>query len=258
MAPSSFQHGLLAVYGMLSSASIIFTLSAVYIMLFYAPDCDATPRTPTLLFYSNTVLGSLMSVIVQHFLIYRFWRLSKQSFISILLSLLSIASLIIVILAITPSGPLTSRQTAPNFRVSPVTAFGFIAAVDVLTSVSMLWYLWRLVPGLRSTRGVLQRVAILAIQTGVTTTVITLASLILLLTFPQSFLFNALAMPAGHCYNLTMLFTLLTTHQALRPAANKTPVSSETTGQGSCQPLSQGPQFTSRGANPVNTLIFNW
>jgi glucan phosphoethanolaminetransferase (alkaline phosphatase superfamily) len=71
----------------LSSVSLIVSLSAVYITLVQA-DCDASLKKLTTLFTFDAILVAVTSFIVQQFLIYRFWRLSKQSLLSVFLSLL--------------------------------------------------------------------------------------------------------------------------------------------------------------------------
>ncbi|KAL0565260.1 hypothetical protein V5O48_016766, partial [Marasmius crinis-equi] len=159
--------------------------------------------------------------IVQHFLIFRFWLLSRNKFVTPFLSLASMVAFAgaIVTGVVIAKFPSYDKRTKAD---APVTVWLTASAVsDVLIAVVLIYTLQRMKTSLRRTQTLVKHLTILAIQTGSPGSVGATIGLIVYLNDNENNISVGIAFSLGRIYALTMLHNLNSREQ-IRAASNIT------------------------------------
>ncbi|ESK89119.1 hypothetical protein Moror_5292 [Moniliophthora roreri MCA 2997] len=146
--------------------------------------------------------------IVQHFLIYRFWMLSKNWYISIVLVLTSISAMagsIATAVIIIQHPGYEDRDTV---RIPVTIWLGLSAVTDVSITAILIYTLQRMKTNFRKTKNLIKRLTTLAIQTGSPGSMVATIALIIYLNDTESNISVGVAFSLGRVYALTMLHNL--------------------------------------------------
>ncbi|ESK89909.1 hypothetical protein Moror_797 [Moniliophthora roreri MCA 2997] len=146
--------------------------------------------------------------IVQHFLIYRFWMLSKNSYIAVVLVMTSMAGMagsIATAVIIVQHPGYDDRDTV---RIPVTIWLGLSAITDVSITAILIYTLQRMKTNFRKTRNMIKRLTTLAIQTGTPGSVVATIALIIYLNDTESNISVGVAFSLGRVYALTMLHNL--------------------------------------------------
>ncbi|KAL0580559.1 hypothetical protein V5O48_001469 [Marasmius crinis-equi] len=163
--------------------------------------------------------------IVQHFLIFRFWLLSRNRFITPLLSLASIAAFAgaIVTAVVIVKFPTYDERTKAD---TPVTIWLVASAgSDILIAAILIYTLQRMKTSFRKTQNLVKRLTILAIQTGSPGSVVATVGLIVYLNDNENNISVGIAFSLGRIYALTMLHNLNSREQIRASSSNVTGLS---------------------------------
>ncbi|KAJ6465688.1 hypothetical protein C8R45DRAFT_490540 [Mycena sanguinolenta] len=173
-----FRKGLLLACVVTSSLAIIAEFANVYY--------------PTVTFWGNTaaiqrqywpvpvyvICNSLTGVLVDGFLIHRVYRLSDNIWVALFLGIfvtLALAGSIMVSVIITVANQISSRDRAADAAL--VWTIG-TAGSDIFITLALIWKLCTMRTAFISTDSLIRRLAIGAIQTGSTTSTISVATLV--------------------------------------------------------------------------------
>ncbi|KAL0957988.1 hypothetical protein HGRIS_000164 [Hohenbuehelia grisea] len=156
-------------------------------------------------FFSTSISG----FVVHSWMVWRYFRLSKRIVISIVLA----AVMLLAFLTSVATGILTiTSSQAPDYRsrlrVFVIISLASYTVVDLAIAVALIWELWRVQPVFRSTKYLVRKLTMHAIQTGVATFVVSLATGISYLVNEESNISGAIAFSHGRIYTCTMLFAL--------------------------------------------------
>lgn len=157
----------------------------------------------------NCFSSGISALVVQLFMIYRFWRMSSYHTVSCALVLSAVFAIVgTLATGITTAihAPLKTRRYAKFFAIQSLAAG---AGTDIMITISLIYALYRTKTYFTSTKALLHRIAALAIITGLVTTIIALIALITFLTVSISEITIAFSWLLGRTYTCTMLFTLL-------------------------------------------------
>ncbi|KAF9258640.1 hypothetical protein L218DRAFT_713844 [Marasmius fiardii PR-910] len=160
--------------------------------------------------------------IVQQFLIFRFWLLSRNRIITPFLMLTSIAAFAgaIVTAVVIVKHPTYSERTAAD---TPVTIWLVASAgSDILIAAILIYTLQRIKTPFRKTQTLIKRLTILAIQTGSPGSVVATVGLIVYLNDNENNISVGIAFSLGRIYALTMLHNLNSRAQIRESSANVT------------------------------------
>ncbi|KAK1231982.1 hypothetical protein PQX77_004905 [Marasmius sp. AFHP31] len=160
--------------------------------------------------------------IVQHFLIFRYWLLSRNKFITpflILSSMIAFAGAIVTAVVIVKFPEYENRAKADI----PVTTWLVASAVsDILIAAILIYTLQRLRTALRKTENLVKRLTILAIQTGSPGSLVATIGLIVYLNDNENNISVGIAFSLGRIYALTMLHNLNSRAQIRHSSSNVT------------------------------------
>ncbi|KAJ7153883.1 hypothetical protein C8R43DRAFT_442968 [Mycena crocata] len=180
----------------------------------------ANTYLPTVTYWGNTeaiakvywplplysIMNTLLAFIVESFLIYRFYTLSKKIWATLFLYslvLLAIAGYLIGFIPLVRGSTYADREKA---RIGALINFIALLVCDVLTAAGLIWKLRSMKSSFQDTRTFMNRLIIGAISTGSATS---LCSVILLVTFlhsPQTNLATFFIFLFAPLYALTLLF----------------------------------------------------
>lgn len=188
----------IAVFSWALMSTVVHWGDKAYLILQYWP-------TPTYV-VCTTVVGA----IVQSFLISRYFILSSQRIITIILGVfaltafaggLSVAFILIFFMTYADRDRLT---------VTSILWLGSTSIADILIMVFLVLTLMRAasMAPIRSTRALTSRLIMVAIQSGTVTTVLALLTLSIFLAKPRTNDSAYLSLSIGRVYTLTMLFNL--------------------------------------------------
>jgi len=152
---------------------------------------------------------ALSAAIVQGFLIFRWWSLTKNLLISGLLVFMmtvafggSMASLVILL-------RLSQYQRGEHRAIISATIWlGAGAATDIAVALSLMWQLSKVKTSFKSTRSLLRRLSSSAFQTGLAPSLMAAFTLITFITDTDSNVCAAFGQCLGRVYACTMLFNL--------------------------------------------------
>ncbi|KAJ8091065.1 hypothetical protein PM082_024676 [Marasmius tenuissimus] len=160
--------------------------------------------------------------IVQHFLIFRYWLLSRNKFITpflILSSMIAFTGAIVTAVVIVKFPEYEDRAKADI----PVTTWLVASAVsDILIAAILIYTLQRLKTALRKTENLVKRLTILAIQTGSPGSFVATIGLIVYLNDNENNISVGIAFSLGRIYALTMLHNLNSRAQIRDSSSNVT------------------------------------
>ncbi|KIY64844.1 hypothetical protein CYLTODRAFT_492794 [Cylindrobasidium torrendii FP15055 ss-10] len=156
------------------------------------------------------ILSGLSAFVVQLFLVYRFWSLSKNWLATPFLGLCACSAFAGAI----ANGITVTQHSAYAERganVKTVTIWLVCsAASDILIALALVWKFQSTNTTFSQTKSLIQRLTYTAIQTGSVTTVLATLCLILFLIDPASNITVGFGFCLGRVYTLTMLFNLNT------------------------------------------------
>lgn len=156
-----------------------------------------------------TFSGPFTMTLVNLFLVYRLYNLSKNWFLAIVLGTLQVLAMAV---ALFNAGELTQPEpTTPSdvLNITLVVALGLFVLVDTGIAISLLWCLTKLRTPFKETQAMVKRLMRMIIQSGTATTVISVTILIVFLSFPPfSMASTAISFLLSHFYSLTLFFNL--------------------------------------------------
>ncbi|KAK0501055.1 hypothetical protein EDD18DRAFT_788811 [Armillaria luteobubalina] len=168
------------------------------------------------------ILSGISACNVQLFLSYRFWTLTKNTFITGTLITFSLASL---------GGAIANGITVVyhsdyaqrDFNIKTVTIWLVASAVaDISIACALIIQLRSSKPVFKETKALIRRLTIMAMQTGTVTTTLAIICLILYLVNTESNITVGFGFCLGRVYALTMLFNLNTRLKGRRHADDTT------------------------------------
>ncbi|KAJ7323914.1 hypothetical protein DFH08DRAFT_817395 [Mycena albidolilacea] len=166
--------------------------------------------------------SAMVAILVQSFLVVRYWWLTRKILITLLNSLLIIATLggsfaCGVMTALFPAFKDREKVAIPVL-IWLVTE----AVVDINIAATLLWQLRKARPNLVETRSVLDRLVILTIQTGTATAALSVGGLVAFFLKEESNVPVGMVYTLGRVYMLSMLANL-----NIRRSGRSAPVDNE-------------------------------
>ncbi|KAJ7805119.1 hypothetical protein B0H14DRAFT_3485404 [Mycena olivaceomarginata] len=193
---------------LVDTVSIVGDYSGVYLYtITHAGDLEYLNNTPwPLPLYSFTT--GVLGMLVQSFLLIRYWRFTQNSLISLVLSLGIMITLggvfaISCMVALYPSFNDRLKLEVPA-AIWLVTEF----VVDAGIASALLWEFKKASGILIHTKGILDRLTAVTIQSGAAAATLAVAALISYYTVPESNLSGAFLFPLGRVYVITLLANL--------------------------------------------------
>ncbi|KAJ6541467.1 hypothetical protein B0H19DRAFT_1268466 [Mycena capillaripes] len=181
------------------------------------------------------VATAIVAVLVQSFLVERYWRFSKNIIITLFLSLLILAAC---------GGTLTCAMVVTLFPAfkdrAKVKIPGTIwvvtqATADLGIAAALLWEFRKANPGSKKTRSMLKRLAARTIQTGTVSATIAATALMMYLLNNKSNITVGIGFCIGRIYVLTMLSNL--NFRRLNSASSTIDLAGTSTGKRSGPPV---------------------
>ncbi|PBK63183.1 hypothetical protein ARMSODRAFT_545713 [Armillaria solidipes] len=148
------------------------------------------------------------TAVVQSFLIYRFWSLTRQWIISGILGLGMLTSA--AGLVATAAAQIMYPQYTERYKGRVYVTVWLIAsaACDVCIAVSLTFQLRRMNPTFQESKRVINRLIGSVISTGTASTIVAIVILIVFLKNPMTNVSTGVAFCLGRLYSLTMLYSL--------------------------------------------------
>jgi len=154
------------------------------------------------------VTCGISATVVRCFLIFRYWRLSQNNYITSVLILFMLASLGSCAGAVV-SLLLHMAYAQRDKIVLPIPIwFSTIVATDISISLALLWQLNQIKSPFKATQSLIRRLMTSTIRTGTVSSVVAVIILILFLTDKQSNFGTGFSYCLGRIYTLTMLYNL--------------------------------------------------
>ncbi|KAL0960171.1 hypothetical protein HGRIS_011805 [Hohenbuehelia grisea] len=201
-----------SVYRVLVCASSLFdTVDSVGVFAYVYEHVISSPRTifpPKHWSIRVMMLASSSSAISEHlFLIYRFWALSRNLYVTsfAILLVLAHAALIVagfIFVTMLPSSP-TGLNMATTFSAA---AKCLTASADIFIAIAMVLHLRRVKSPFRNTQSMIRQLSAIAITSGAIAAVTMLVTTILFLM--DNVFFNIFFLSSGRIYTLTILANL--------------------------------------------------
>ncbi|KAF7337425.1 hypothetical protein MSAN_02269000 [Mycena sanguinolenta] len=150
----------------------------------------------------------VIAVLVQSFLVVRYWKFTRNVFVTLLNSFLVIVALggsftCAIILAMFPAFKDRAKIKTPGL-IWLITE----AVADLSIAAALLWQLWKARPTLVETRRVLDRLMALTVQSGAATAMVAVAVLVAYLLDEESNITVGFAYTLGRVYMVSMLANL--------------------------------------------------
>jgi hypothetical protein len=201
-------HAMIFFTFVVDTASTISTCTCVYShAITHWGDVNFLPKqlwADTVSFVTYTISAT----IVRCFLIFRYWRLSQNNYITSVLILCILASLggcagTLVSLFARMAGAQWDKMV-----MSMTLWFSMSAAMDISIAFALLWQLSQIKSPFKATQSLIHRLMASTIRTGTVTSVVSLITLVLFLTDKQSNFSSGFAYCLARIYTLTMLYNL--------------------------------------------------
>ncbi|KAJ7108195.1 hypothetical protein C8R44DRAFT_938197 [Mycena epipterygia] len=179
--------------------------------------CSANPEAaqywPSPLFVTtNTFIG----VLVNSYLIHRFYNLSKNLWISAILFLFVVMGFVGSIMVAIALVTFSDYSARDKLELSALIWIISTAAADILTAAALIWKLRTMKTTFKGTKSLIQRLTITAIQTGSATSIASIITLISYIAKPTSNVPTACFYLVGPLYVISLLYNLnLRQHDAL-------------------------------------------
>ncbi|KAJ7054299.1 hypothetical protein C8F01DRAFT_1164732, partial [Mycena amicta] len=202
------RRGLVAVSLLFCTVALVGDYANAYLPLVtYWGNFDAVQRS----YWPLPVYGlfnSSVGLIVDSYLISRFYSLSKNLSISLLLGLLvltSITASFTTCIMLQLSNSIAERD---KVKVSGVIWTTSMAISDVAIAVALIWKLQGIKTTFKETNSLIQRLTMVAVQTGATTSIIAILLMITYLIKPTSNVPTLFCYQLGPCYLHTLLYNV--------------------------------------------------
>ncbi|KAJ7066130.1 hypothetical protein C8F01DRAFT_694437 [Mycena amicta] len=166
----------------------------------------------------NTAIG----VVVNSFLITRFWSLSKNIFVTVILSLLVALSLVSSLIGNIMLGMSAQKISSNTIRTMGTIWSISLAACDVSIAAALVWKLQGMKSSFKTTNNLIQRLILGAVQTGATTAVLALFLLTFFLVNPANSLAPLFACTIGPCYLHTLFLNFNSRRTGTTSGATRT------------------------------------
>ncbi|KAJ7185223.1 hypothetical protein C8R46DRAFT_1207408 [Mycena filopes] len=156
--------------------------------------------------------NALVAVIVNQFLIYRFYVVSKKLWVAISLSVLDLLSTITGLLLLRFVGETVAKTHTLGEIKKPMVLLTLwtstSAATDLAIAISLVWTLRGMKTSFKGTSQIIQHIMTISIQNGCTTSACSLAGMISNLLAPNSSIDDLFFLLMGPLYFLTLLSNL--------------------------------------------------
>ncbi|KAJ7056496.1 hypothetical protein C8F01DRAFT_370708 [Mycena amicta] len=166
----------------------------------------------------NTATG----VVVNSYLITRFWSLSKNIFVTIILSLLVALSLVSSLIGNIMLGMSTQKISSNTIRTMGTVWAISLATCDVAIAAALVWKLKGMKSSFKTTNNLIQRLIFGAVQTGATTALLALLLLTFFLINPANSLAPLFVCILGPCYLHTLFLNFNSRRTGTTSGATRT------------------------------------
>jgi len=156
----------------------------------------------------SLITTGIVGTLVQCFLIYRYWRMSSNNYVTSLLILTMLAALGGCLATTVALLEYTSHNRWDRLSYYVMIWFSTSAATDIAIAFALLWQLNQINSPFKSTRSLIHKIMASTIRTGTVTSVFAVAALILFHTNERSNVSSAFVFCLGRVYALTMLYNL--------------------------------------------------
>ncbi|KAJ7713065.1 hypothetical protein B0H16DRAFT_1623056 [Mycena metata] len=136
-----------------------------------------------------TISNATAGVIVNTYLIYRFYNVSKNIVLAFLLGLLNLLSFVMAFLALFVYAGVGQTRTLEDVqKVVPLTIVWTVACTicDVAIAISLFWTLRGMKTTFQDTDRLLYRVTVISVRNGYTTSLVSTGAMITTIIFPYS------------------------------------------------------------------------
>ncbi|EIW75852.1 hypothetical protein CONPUDRAFT_169105 [Coniophora puteana RWD-64-598 SS2] len=184
---------------------------------------------------TSFIVGFTVAFVVNLYFIWRFWRLSRNWVVPVILLMLAVARYAVGLLNSVQSKTLSGKTSEPTilcvflpayvlasksltggaFKVFIVVGYVLSVLVDALIAVSLCWLLHSLRTGIKRTENLIDNLIIYTINTGVLTSLGAILVLILFLTLPTSLAFIGALQVQCKLYAISLLASLNSRHSTL-------------------------------------------
>jgi len=151
---------------------------------------------------------ALTETIVQCFLIYRFWKMTQNIYVTSVLNLLMLASLAGSLATVINLVMYTEFAQRDKLVLSATIWSGTNVASNVAIALALLWQLRRIKSPFKATRGLIHKLMASTISTGTLTSVFSVVGVILFVCNNSSNAATAFSFCEGRVFALTMLYNL--------------------------------------------------
>ncbi|KAL5527218.1 hypothetical protein ACEPAG_6009 [Sanghuangporus baumii] len=157
---------------------------------------------------SLPIFSTLASVPIQHFMAWRIMRFSKQVWLFVFISMLSLGQGALA--CASASMGLLSPSIASHVKIIPLADAWLATSVACDTSITilLLYYLNRSRTGFKKTDSIIFRLSRITVEAALPVSVLCILDLVFLTTMPNYNLHFMCAMPVGRLYTNTLLTTL--------------------------------------------------
>ncbi|KAJ6462788.1 hypothetical protein C8R47DRAFT_95733 [Mycena vitilis] len=151
--------------------------------------------------FCNAIAG----IIVDFYLIYRFYSLSKNLLITLILSAMTLLALagFLIIIVLLPHRSIVDR---PTLTIGAIISFAATALVDVLIAAGLIWKLRGMKSNFAQTNTFLKRVMVGAVRTGSITAICSILVLVAFLNNKDTDVSTFFTYQFAPLYTLTLLF----------------------------------------------------
>ncbi|KAJ6478681.1 hypothetical protein DFH09DRAFT_1379159 [Mycena vulgaris] len=199
---------LVSVVLLLDTVSTVADYASVYLYtITHASDPGylADQHWPILLFVFTT---GVIAVLVQGFLVVRYWWFTRNILVTLLNCFLSIVAFGGILAAGAIAAKFPAFNQREKIKIPAMIWLVTEAVADLSIAAALLWELRKARPTLVHTRSVLDRLVALTIQTGTATATLAVATLITYLLMEETTIPTGIAYALGRAYVLSMLANL--------------------------------------------------
>ncbi|KAH8824619.1 hypothetical protein DL96DRAFT_214516 [Flagelloscypha sp. PMI_526] len=168
-----------------------------------------------------SVASALTALFVQVYLINRLYRLTGLFWLFFFLVFAAVAACLCGVIAIAWAGLTYDAAKWASIIPLIITWRGTEAGVDVAITVALSTILWRSKTGFTRTNTILNRCIRTSIQSGLFSSLVAVADLVVFALWPVSYLYTIPCWPLGRIYTNSLLYTLLA-RKELAEIANRT------------------------------------
>ncbi|KAF8073659.1 hypothetical protein FPV67DRAFT_759512 [Lyophyllum atratum] len=194
------------------------SISLLYVAWFHAVKNYDNPRALLGIVWpypATAITTSITAFLVQMFLGYRIFRLTKSKIGYSIIILLSLPSLVIGMTCGVYALQLKSLSDAARLQYISTTWLCLEMGIDSLITGVLICLLLQSRTGFRKSNPIVNQLIRVSIQTGLFTGIFSMVTLILVVKFPTSYLYAITGIPVSSVYTNTLMDTLLVRH-ALR------------------------------------------